>query len=202
MTTGINFKGHKPDHMTKCSQQISFLLNIYPYILWGIIIYNTVLKLWPELLAHSFELSWARPKPLLGQHLGLGLAQLVALSWAGHITKPGLWGSAQAFQTSGWAQAIWKPCTRLSFSRLWGLGFAGLAAWGSLAHTPGRRIFYYVWPFRPLSCAGDKWPKRPSHARTFPHKSWFSRCFLIQSKNSSPLPFSCTLSAFHRKSFC
>ena len=41
--------------------------------------------------------------------------------------------------------------------------------------------------FQAPSCAGDKWPKRPSRTRTFPHKSWFGRCFSIQAKNSSPL---------------
>jgi len=70
-------------------------------------------------------------------------------------------------------------------------------------------LVVHLWQENPLlhltfqapSCAGDKWPKRPSHARTFPHKSWFSRCFSIQAKNNSPLPFSCTLSGFHGKSF-
>jgi len=81
-----NFKAHKQDHVTKSLQQ-NFIFIKYISIYHGVLLfYNTVLKLQPEPPAHSFELLWARPKLLLGQHLGLGLAWLPALSQAGHIT--------------------------------------------------------------------------------------------------------------------
>jgi hypothetical protein len=68
----------------KVCNKISFLLSIYPYIV-GCYCF-IILKLRPEPPAHSFELLWAQPKLLLGQHLGLSLARLPALSRAGHIT--------------------------------------------------------------------------------------------------------------------